>query len=116
MKKSILTLSVALASLLAANVFAQSKGETDPEQSRAAPSKRVSKEDKAAARQERIANGKDAAKAASPADDLPPVRPAKVKAVSKEERASAAAARRQETIQAVKKGETSKGEITKGEK
>jgi hypothetical protein len=57
MKKSILTLSVALASLLAANAIAQSKGETDPEQSRAAPSKRVSKEGKAAARQERMANG-----------------------------------------------------------
>jgi hypothetical protein len=110
MKKSILTLSVGLASLLAANAFAQSRGETDPEQSRAAPSKRVSKEDKAAARQERIANGKDAAKAASPADDLPPAGPAKAKAATKEERKSAAAARKQETIEAVKKGETTKGE------
>lgn len=110
MKKSILTLSVALASLLATNSFAQSKGETDPEQSRAAPAKRVSKEEKAAARKERIATGKEAAKAASPADDLPPAGPARAKAATKEERKSAAATRKQETLKAVKKGETTKGE------
>ena len=110
MKRSILTLSVALASLLATNAFAQSKGEIEPEQSRAAPSNRVSKEEKAAARQDRIATGKEAAKAASPADDLPPARPAKVKATTKEERATAAAARKQETLEAVKKGQTTKGE------
>ena len=108
--KSILTLSVALASLLGANAFAQSKGETDPEQSRAAPTKRVSKEEKAAARKERIATGKEAAKAASPADDLPTPGPAKAKAATKEERKSAAATRKQETLKAVKKGETTKGE------
>lgn len=110
MKKYILTVSVALASLLAANVFAQSKGEVEPEQSRAAPTKRLSKEEKAAARKERIATGKEAAKAASPADDLPPTGPAKAKAVSKEERKSAAAERKQKAIEAVKKGETTKGE------
>jgi hypothetical protein len=110
MKKSILTLSVALASLLAANALAQSKGEIDPAQARAVPTKPVTKEEKAAARQERIANGKEAAKAASPADDLPPARPEKVKASTKEERATAAAARKQETLEAVKKGQTTKGE------
>jgi hypothetical protein len=110
MKKSIVTLSVALASLLAANVFAQSKGEVEPEQSRAAPGKRLSKEERAAARKERIATGKEAAKAASPADDLPPAGPAKAKAATKEERKSAAAARKQQTLEAVKKGETTKGE------
>jgi NADH-quinone oxidoreductase subunit C/WASH complex subunit FAM21 len=109
MKAVILTLSMALASLLGANAFAQSKGEVDAEQSKAAPAKPATKEEKAAARKERIAAGKEAARTTSTADDLPSSA-GKAKTVSQSEKKSAASKRKAETIEAVKKGATTSGE------
>lgn len=62
MKKAVLTLSIVLASLLGASAFAQSKGEADPEQSKAMPSKPATKAEKAAAKTARKAEGKSVAK------------------------------------------------------
>ncbi|HEY8050481.1 MAG TPA: hypothetical protein VIE63_15010 [Ramlibacter sp.] len=104
MKKLALTLSVALASLLAANGYAQTKGEADADQSKAMPAKAATKEEKAAAKSARKAEGKAAVKEnmkTTGADT-----PAGTTKVSKEERKAAAAQRKASATQARKAGET----------
>lgn len=71
MKKSLLTLSIALAGLLAAPAFAQGKGEADPDGAKAVPSKPMTKAEKLAAKKTRKAEGRQVAKSASTADDQP---------------------------------------------
>ena len=71
MKKAVLTLSIVLASLLGASAFAQSKGEADPEQSKAMPTKPATKAEKAAAKTARKAEGKKIAKETKAGDDQP---------------------------------------------
>ena len=71
MKKTLLTLSVVLAQMLAVSAFAQSKGEADPAQSKAAPSAPATAAEKAQAKATRRAEGAKAAKADMPAGPAP---------------------------------------------
>jgi NADH-quinone oxidoreductase subunit C/WASH complex subunit FAM21 len=104
MNKTLLTLALAAAQMLAVNAFAQVKGEVDPAQSKAIPAAKATPTEKAAAKAARKAEGAKAAKTAMPGD-AKPESVGVAKAATKEERKAAAAKRKTETAAAVKKGE-----------
>ena len=109
MKKTLLTMSVVLAQMLAVSAFAQTKGEADPAQSRAAPSAPATAAEKAQAKATRKAEGAKAAKADVPGGPGPePTGVAKV--ATKSEKAAAKAKRKAAAKEAVKKGQTTSGE------
>lgn len=109
MTKTRLIIAAALASLLAAGAFAQSKGEADEAQSRAAPAKQATAAEKAQAKATRKAEGRAKAKADQPGGTGPePIGVTKV--ATKEERKAAAATRKANATEAVKKGQTTSGE------
>ncbi len=109
MKATILTLGMTLAAALGNSALAQSRGEADPDQARAAATKPATKAEKAAARKDRITEGNEVSKTATSADDMPN-NLGRAKASTKSERAAAAAQRKAETRAAVKRGEISYGE------
>ena len=109
MNKIVLSVSLALAQLLAVNAFAQSKGEADPAQSKAAPSAPATAGEKAAAKEIRKAEGKSAVKSAT-AVDASNKSMGQAKVASKEERAAAAKKRKVAAASSLKKGEISSGE------
>jgi hypothetical protein len=109
MKKILLPVSLVLAQMLAVNAFAQVKGEVDAAQSKAVPSAKATKEEKAAAKAARKAEGKAVAKTASPADANPGSM-GTAKKTTKAERKAAAAKRKAEAAAALKKGEIPSGE------
>lgn len=108
MKKIVLSVSLVLAQMLAVSAIAQSKGEADPAQSKAIPSKPATAEEKAAAKSTRKAEGAAQAKTGVKGDR--PSTTAKAKAATKEERAAARAKRKAEAAAALKKGEIPSGE------
>jgi hypothetical protein len=109
MKKTLLTVSIVLAQMLAISAFAQSKGEADPAQSRAAPSAPATPAEKAKAKETRKAEGAKAAKADVPGGAGPePTGVAKV--ATKEEKAAAKTKRKASAADAVKKGQIPSGE------
>lgn len=109
MKKTLLTVSIVLAQMLAISAFAQTKGEADPAQSKAAPSAPATAAEKAQAKATRKAEGAKAAKADAPGGTGPePTGVAKV--ATKDEKAAAKASRKAVTKEAVKKGQTTSGE------
>lgn len=109
MKKTLLTLSIALAQMLAVGAFAQSKGEADPAQSKAAPSAPATAGEKAKAKATRKAEGAKAAKADQPGG-TGPESTGVAKVATKDEKAAAKASRKAVTKEAVKKGQTTSGE------
>ena len=112
MKKLAITLGVALATMLAANGFAQTtRGEADPAGAKAMPAKAATAEEKADAKKARKAEGASAMKAAQVGntEDRPA---AKVK-VSASEKKAAAIKRKAAAADARKAGEPQKGEATK---
>lgn len=109
MKKVVLTLSVAIASLLAGGAFAQTKGEADSEQSKAAASQKATKAEKAKAKEARVIKGKEIAKKHEGVTDAP-ASAGVAKASTVEERKAAAIKRKATAADAVKKGETTSGE------
>jgi hypothetical protein len=110
MKKVVLTLSVAIASLLAGGAFAQTKGEVDPEQAKAAPSQKATKAEKAKAKEARVLKGKEIAKKHEGVADDSPANTGTAKATTVSERKAAAMKRKAAAADAVKKGETTSGE------
>ena len=108
MKTIVLSVSLALAQLLAVSAIAQSRGEADPAQSKAIPSAPATAAEKAAAMQTRKAEGSAVSKAGVVSDR--PSTTAKAKAATKEERAAAKAKRKTETAAALKKGEIPSGD------
>lgn len=109
MKKTVVTLGLALASLLAAPAFAQGKGEAEVEQSRAAPSKPATAKEKADAKAARIAEGKKVARTHDTTPEGNPTSDAKT-GIPKAERQDAAAKRRAAAADAVKRKETPSGD------
>jgi hypothetical protein len=109
MNKIVLSVSLALAQLLAVNAFAQSKGEADPAGAKAMPSAKATPQEKAAAKATRKEEGAKVSKAASPADAMPSSM-GEAKKTTKAERKAAAAKRKAAAAAAVKKGETTSGE------
>jgi Flp pilus assembly protein CpaB len=109
MKSSILTLSMALAALLANSAMAQSRGEADPDQYKATPAKPATQAEKVAARKARLAAGKDVSRTATSADDAPN-NAGMARTVSKSDRQAAQIKRKAETSEALKRGEGSSGE------
>lgn len=98
MKKAVLTLSIALASLFAANAYAQ---KDVPGEARAAPSAKATQAEKDAAKQARKAEGSATAKTASMADDQPSSA-GKAKVASKTDKEQAKAKRKTEGAEAAK--------------
>lgn len=109
MKKIVLTLGIALAQMLAVSAFAQSKGEADPAQSKAAPSAPATPAEKAQAKQLRKAEGAKAAKADAPGG-VGPESTGVAKVTTKADKKAAKAKRKAAAAAAVKKGEISSGE------
>lgn len=109
MRHTPLIIVAALASVLASGAFAQTKGEADEAQSRAAPAKAATAAEKATAKAARKAQGTATAKADVPGGSGPePVGVAKV--ATKAERQAAATKRKAAAADAVKKGQTTSGE------
>ena len=108
MNRIILAAGLALAQLFAVNAMAQSKGEADPAQSKAIPSKPATAEEKAAAKAARKTEGKAAAKEFTGGEK--PDTAGKAKVATKEQRTEAAKARKAAAQSALKKGEISSGE------
>ena len=104
MKKVLVTLGFALASLLATGAFAQSKGDVDVEQSKAGASQKATKEEKAAAKAARREVGKSVAKMPTK-NEGEPGSDAKTH-IPKAERQEAAAKRRASAAALVKQKET----------
>ena len=109
MKKVALTLSIAIASLLAGGAIAQTKGEADVEQSKAAPSQKATKAEKLKAKEARVIKGKEVAKKHEGVTETPSSA-GMAKASTVEERKAAAIKRKSTAADAVKKGETTSGE------
>ncbi|MBC5763927.1 hypothetical protein [Ramlibacter albus] len=110
MIKTKLLIAAALASLMATTgAFAQGKGEVDEAQSRAAPTKKATKSEKAAAKAARKAEGTKQAKVDVPGG-TGPESAGVAKVATKEERKTAAANRKANATDAVKKGQTTSGE------
>lgn len=109
MKKTLLTVSIVLAQMLAVGAFAQSKGEVDPAQSKAAPSAPATAAEKAQAKATRKAEGAKAAKVDVPGGPGPESTGV-AKVATKEEKAAAKAKRVAAAKDAVKKGQTTSGE------
>jgi hypothetical protein len=110
MNKLVLSLSLAVAQMLAVSAFAQTKGEADPAQSKAIPSAPATAAEKAEAKKARKAEGAAVAKSKKTTADADPSSLGKAKATTKAERKAAAAKRKAELAPAVKKGEISSGE------
>ena len=108
MNRIIIAAGLALAQLFAVNAMAQSKGEADPEQSKAIPCKPATAAEKAAAKAARKSEGTTAAKAFTGGDC--PESAGKAKVATKEQRAEAAKVRKASAAAALKKGEISSGE------
>lgn len=104
MKKSLLTLSIALASLFAASAFAQ---KDVPGEARAAPAAKATPAEKAAAKAARKAEGAAAAKADQPGEKQVNV---ETKKVSKTDKQAAKAQRKAAGAAAAK----SKKDVTAG--
>jgi hypothetical protein len=98
MNKTLVTLSIALASLFATSAFAQKDA---PGETKAAPAAAATKSEKAAAKQARKAEGAVAAKTEA-TGDAQPTSMGKTKVVSKEEKALAKAKRKTEGAAAAK--------------
>jgi hypothetical protein len=109
MKKTLLTLSIVLAQMLAVSAFAQTKGEADPAQSKAAPSAPATATEKAQAKVTRKAEGAKAAKADQPGG-VGPESTGVAKVATKDEKAAAKVKRKAAAKEAVKKGQTTSGE------
>ena len=101
MKKLAITLSMALASLLAVNAYAQNTGGDSADQAKAAPTKAATKDEKAAAKQARKAEGRAIAKSHTLDNDGVPPEPKATK-VSKSEKQAAAVKRKAAGVQAQK--------------
>lgn len=97
MKKTVLTLSLALASLLAVNAYAQTTG---PGQDKAAPSAPATAAEKAAAKKARLEEGKGVAKTAEGVTDKPST--TATKKVARSEKDAAKAKRKAEGAAASK--------------
>jgi hypothetical protein len=111
MNKLVLTLSLALAQMLAVSAFAQTKGEADPAQSKAIPSAPATAAEKAAAKKARKAEGATAAKEEKKAgEDVDNKSKGVAKVATKAERKAAAKKRKGEVAPLVKKGEIPSGE------
>ena len=108
MNKIILAAGLALAQLSAVNAMAQSKGEADPAQSKAIPSKPATAAEKAAAKATRKSEGAVAAKEFKGGEG--PQTAGKAKVATKDQRAEAAKVRKAGVTAALKKGEISSGE------
>jgi hypothetical protein len=109
MKTLVLSLSLALAQMLAVSAFAQTKGEADPAQSKAIPSAPATAAEKAAAKAARKAEGTKAVKEEEPADATNKSMGV-AKVATKAERKAAAQKRKAEVAPAVKKGQIPSGE------
>jgi hypothetical protein len=110
MNKIVLAVSLAVAQLLAVNAIAQTKGEADPAQSKAAPAAPATKAEKAAAREQRQAAGKVVAKADKKAgEDKDNLSAGVAKSASKEVKAEAKATRKVKAADSLKKGEIPSG-------
>jgi hypothetical protein len=109
MKTLVLSLSLALAQMLAVSALAQSKGEADPAQSKAVPSAPATADQKAAAKSARKSEGALAVKQL-PAADASNKSMGVAKVATKEERKAATLKRKAEVAPAVKKGEIPSGE------
>ena len=111
MSKIVLALTLAAAQLLAVNAMAQTKGEADPAQSKAAPSAPATAAEKADAKAARKAAGTQVVKenkgGAKVGEDKGM---GMAKATSKAERKEAAKMRKANAKSAMKKGEISSGE------
>jgi len=103
MKKVLVTLGFALASLLAGSAFAQSKGDVDPEQSKAGATQKATAEEKAAAKAARRETGKAVAKNPTKNEGTPGTDATRV---PKAERQAAAAKRRASAAALVKQKDT----------
>lgn len=103
MKKIALTLSVALASLLATASFAQPKGEADAEGAKALPAKAATKEEKATAKQARKTEGAKVAKSHATSGDQGP-NALQTQKISKTDKKSAAIKRKAAGTEARKAG------------
>lgn len=99
MKKSLLTLSVVVASLLGMNAFAA--GEGGPSQDQSVPAAKATKTEKSTAKVKRKAEGAEAAKSGLDAGDQPTSSGVR-KAATKEEKALAKAKRKSEGAAASK--------------
>lgn len=110
MKKIVLSVSLALASLLAVNAYAQSKGEVDEAQSRAIPSAKATPAEKAAAKAARKAEGKAAVKESAAPTGTEKESAGVAKKATKAERKAAAAERKAAAKEALKKGEIPSGD------
>jgi hypothetical protein len=110
MNKVVLAVSLAVAQLLAVNAIAQSKGEADPAQSKAAPAAPATKAEKAAAKEQRKATGKEVSKTATMSDEKDNASKGTAKSATKEQKADAKATRKVSAADSVKKGEIPKGE------
>jgi len=108
MNKLVLSLSLVLAQMLAVSAFAQSKGEADPAQSKAAPAAPATPAEKAAAKSARKAEGAAAAKTETAGDT--PSSMGTAKSATKAERKAAAKKRKAAVAASVKKGEIPSGE------
>lgn len=109
MKKVVLTLSVAIASLLAGGAIAQTKGEADAEQSKAAPSQKATKAEKLKAKEARVIKGREVSKQHEGVTETP-ASAGMAKTATAEERKAAAIKRRATAADAVRKGQTTSGE------
>jgi hypothetical protein len=111
MKKIVLSVSLALAQLLAVSAIAQVKGEVDPAQSKAIPSAPATPAEKAAAKAARKAEGKTVAPiSAGAAQEASNKSAGTAKKATKAERKAAAAKRKAEAKEALKKGEIPSGD------
>ena len=109
MKKTLFTLSIVLAQMLAVGAFAQTKGEADPAQSKAVPAAPATPGEKAQAKATRKAEGAAAVKNAGPADATNQSAGV-AKVATKDEKVAAKAKRKAAAKEAVKKGQTTSGE------
>lgn len=107
MKKTLTTIGLVMASLLAGAAYAQTKGEAEPPERQQA-AKKATPAEKDAAKAQRKAQG--AAEAKAPKADDSRQTTASNTLPSKEERKDAAAKRKVAVADAVKKGQTPSGE------
>ena len=110
MKKLLLTVSVALASLLAANAFAQGEATPGAGADKAAPSQKATKAERAAAIKQQKAAGRAVSKSHTDIAADQPASSGEARKVSKSERKLAGAKRRAAGAEARKSGETKAGE------
>jgi hypothetical protein len=110
MKKIVLATCLAAFALVTGPVMAQSKGEADPAQSKAAPATPSTKAEKAEAKEKRKASGKEVAKTGTKSDEKGNMSTGTAKSATKEQKAEAKTTRKVSAADSVKKGEIPKGE------